>query len=48
MNTIIRDVINLFNNIVKLFSDQKIVVALHPKSKKENFYGYDYKIELQN
>lgn len=32
---------NLFNNIVKLFPDQKIVVALHPKSKKENFYGYE-------
>ena len=30
-----KGMINLFNYILKLFPDQKIVVALHPKSKKK-------------
>lgn len=36
-----KSMLNLFDYIVKLFPNKKIVVALHPKSKKQNFYGYE-------
>ena len=35
-----KGILRLFTSLNKIYNSKKIIVALHPKSKKENFYGY--------
>ena len=35
-----KGILRLFTSLDKIYNSKKIIVALHPKSKKENFYGY--------
>ena len=35
-----KGILRLFTSLKKIYNDKKIIVALHPKSQKENFYGY--------
>jgi len=41
-----KGILNFLSFLSKIYSDKKIIVALHPKSKKQDFYGYQsYKDE---
>ena len=35
-----KGILKLFTSLNRIYNNKKIIVALHPKSQKENFYGY--------
>ena len=43
-----KGILNVFNCVSKIFKDKKIIVALHPKSTRKNFYGYESYKDITN